>query len=96
MARKIRKKTKSKSGKAAIKVVRKVRLPQKLALELHTLAHGGDLTEAKRHLKMLRPELSAEVIHEVAFRCADPGGTGGIETGVDPKIGNYADVAVTK
>ena len=97
MSSKIRKKKKKRKGEGkAIQVVRKVRLPQKLALELHTLGRGGDLTVAERHLRMLRPELDDHIVHEVAFRCADPAGTGGIETGSDPAFGEYADIAITK
>lgn len=94
MARKIRKKRPG--GKNAIQVVRKVRLTQKLALELNTLGRGGDLTAAERHLRMLRPELDEHIVHEVAYRCADPSGTGGVETGHEPGIGEYADIAITK
>ncbi len=97
MARKLRKKTskKKRDEPGALKVVSKVRLPQKLALELHTLGRGGHLGAAELHLRMLRPELSADVAHEVAFRCADPSGRGGVETGTDPVLGEYADIAIT-
>lgn len=93
MARKIRKKVKK---KGAIETVRWVRLSQKVAMELMTLGRGGDLTAAERHLRMVRPELDDHVVHEVCFRCADPGTTGGVRTGEDPKIGPYADIAITK
>jgi hypothetical protein len=96
MPPKIRKKVKKTGAKKEFAVVRKVRLPRDVALQLNTLARGGDLTAAERHLRMLRPELAPHVIHEVAFRCADPQTAGGIETGHDPAIGDYADVAITK
>ena len=73
----------------------KVRLTKDEAMELMRIG-TEDLELADRHLRMLRPKLSDEARKEVAWRCADPQTRGGIETGHDPVLGDYADIAVTR
>jgi hypothetical protein len=87
------KKKRSKSG-ASRKGGLKVRLKKAEALELMRIG-ADDPAMADRHLRMLRPNLSPEARKEVAWRCADPQARGGIETGHDPELGDYADIAVT-
>ena len=76
-------------------VLHHVRLSKAQALELNFLAREESLDDAERRLRMIRPDLSPDAAHEVAWRCADPMTRGGIVTGVDPTLGEYADVAVT-
>ncbi len=93
--KKIRRKAKKKAPEAgAIHVLRRVRIRRPEALEMMRLAHQGDLESAKKYLRMVRPRLDEVAVHEVAWRCADPQGRGGIEMGSDDE-GDYADVAVT-
>ncbi len=72
----------------------KVRLRKDEAMELMRIG-AEDPALAETHLRMLRPKLSLDARKEVAWRCADPRGRGGIETGTDPEWGEYADIAVT-
>ena len=76
-------------------VLHHVRLSKAEALELNFLAAQQSLDDAERRLKMIRPKLSPYAIHEVAWRCGDPMERGGVITGMDPKMGEYVDVAVT-
>ncbi len=94
--KKIRRKAKKNKppGAGAIRVLRRVRVRRPEAMEMMRLAQVGDLEEAKRYLRMIRPGLDEVAVHEVAWRCADPQTRAGIETGSDAD-GDYADVAVT-
>ena len=98
---KIRKKTSTRQSRKAeaelpkIVTKKKVRVRKQVVLELARMAGDEGLEAAKRHLRMLRPELDPESVHEVAWRCEDPQGRGGIETGWDPQFGDYADIHVT-
>jgi len=74
---------------------RVVRLHKDEALELMQLANNDGLEAAKTHLGFLRPRLSAADVHEIAWRCEDPRGRGGIQTGSDID-GEYADIAITQ
>lgn len=101
---KIRKKTTSRQQKRDAReqqrkleaVTEWVRLKQDEALELHTLAAAHGLPAAERHLQMLRPTMSPEDVHEVAWRCEDPRSRGGVRTGFEAGVGTYADVALTR
>ena len=73
----------------------KVRLPRDKVLQVHSYASLGDVEQALQLLKILKPELDPDDAHEVVMRCGDPGKYGGIETGHDPEIGEYADICVT-
>ncbi|MCO4771721.1 MAG: hypothetical protein KDA24_16935 [Deltaproteobacteria bacterium] len=73
---------------------RLVRLRKSEALELANICHGAGLEAAKQHLRFLRPHLDEVAVHEVAWRCQDPQGRGGVQTGTDSD-GEYADLAVT-
>lgn len=75
-------------------VQRLVRLRREEALELANISHGAGLDAAKQHLRFLHPHLDETAVHEVAWRCEDPRGRGGIQTGTDEQ-GGYADIAVT-
>ncbi len=97
MSRKLRKKTKKPrmaSAGAPPGVQRLVRLRRDEAMELSNISHGAGLEAAKQHLRFLRPHLDETAVHEVAWRCEDPRGRGGIQTGTDER-GDYADIAVT-
>ena len=97
MSRKLRKKSKKPrkaSGQSPPRVQRLVRLRREEALELANISHGSGLDAAKQHLRFLHPHLDETAVHEVAWRCEDPRGRGGIQTGTDEQ-GDYADIAVT-
>jgi hypothetical protein len=89
-----RKKSKSKGGRTP-KVLRKIRIPKDQVMHIHRLANGGDPASAKRALQAFHNQLSARAIDELLRRITDPQGLGGIETGFDPVIGEYADIAIT-
>jgi len=95
MSRKLRRRGKKKVKGGAPVVQRRVRLRREEALELANISHGSGLEAAKRHLRFLRPHLDDAAVHEVAWRCGDPRGRGGIITGSD-EDGDYADIAVTE
>ncbi len=94
---KIRRKTSTKKppDPGTPRVVRTLRLRKAEAMELQRLANEGGLEDAKRHLRTMRPKLDEAAVHEVAWRCEDPRGRGGIETGTDAH-GDYADLAITE
>ena len=91
-----RKKVKKRSRTAGPKVLRKVRLPRDQVMHVHRLAQGGDLASARRALAAFQGSLSQRALDELIQRIADPQGLGGIQTGFDPKIGDYADIAITE
>lgn len=93
MSRTLRRRGKKAKG-AAPATERRVRLRREEALELANISHGSGLEAAERHLRFLRPHLDDVAVHEVAWRCEDPIGRGGILTGTDEE-GDYADIAVT-
>jgi len=90
----IKKRKKSKKGRTP-KVLRKIRIPKDQVMHIHRLANGGDPASAKRALQAFHNQLSARAIDELLRRITDPQGLGGIETGFDPVIGEYADIAIT-
>ena len=79
---------------SSIAVSRTVRLRRPDAMEIQRLSNGGGLEDAKRYLRMIRPQLDETAIHEVAWRCEDPRDRGGITTGTDD-AGDWVQVAVT-
>jgi len=72
-----------------------VRLPRDKVLQIHSYASLGDTAQALQLLKILKPELGPDDAREVVMRCSDPTKYGGIKTGHDPEIGEYADICVT-
>jgi len=91
----MKKRKKSKSKGRAPKVLRKIRIPKDQVMHIHRLANGGDPMSAKRALQAFHNQLSARALDELLRRITDPQGLGGIETGFDPVIGEYADIAIT-
>lgn len=77
------------------KVLKKVRLPREEVMHIHRLANGGDPAAARRVLLAFHSSLSARELDELVQRITDPQGLGGIETGYEPGIGDYADIAIT-
>ena len=94
-----RKKRKKQSGsrrQAVPTIVKKVRLSQQHVLQIRQFAIAGDVDGATRTLQIFQPGLNAQELDEVIQRITDPGKLGGIETGSDPALGEYADFAITR
>ena len=89
-----RKKARKKSGRGP-KVLRKIRISKDQVMHVHRLANGGEPAAARRALKAFHSTLSPRDLDELLRRITDPQGLGGIETGFDPVIGEYADIAIT-
>jgi len=64
-------------------------------MHIQRLDKGEDAAAAKRALLAFHPGLPPRDLEEVLLRIRDPQGMGGIETGHDPAIGDYADIALT-
>ncbi len=75
---------------------RKLRFARSQVLHIHEIANSQGLDAAERAVAAFHPQLSPDARLEVVHRIADPGQYGGIETGTDPKLGDYADIAITK
>jgi len=90
-----RKKTGKGGRKKGAKVLRKIRFPKDQVMHIHRLAKGGDNGAARRAVQAFHPSLSDRELGELLLRIADPQGLGGLSTGFDPAIGEYADIAIT-
>jgi hypothetical protein len=85
-----RKKASRKRGRAG-KVFRKIRISKDQVMHVHRLANGGDPEAAMKALRAFHPQLNERDIAELMTRVTDPQALGGIETGFDPVIGEFAD-----
>ena len=91
------KRKKLRKGKKArgAKVVRRIRFAKEQVMQIHRLIGGGDTAAARRAIHAFHPQLADRDMDELLIRIGDPQGQGGITTGFDPKIGEYADIALT-
>lgn len=78
------------------RTLRKLRLPRQQVMHIHEIANSQGLEAAGKAVSAFHPNLSRDALLEVVHRIADPGQYGGIETGTDPELGDYADIAITK
>jgi len=76
------------------KVLKRVRIPKGQVMHVHRLAKDGDIEVARVALKAFQSQLSERELDQLMMRIANPQASGGIETGVDPILGEYADFAI--
>jgi hypothetical protein len=63
-------------------------------MHIHRLAKDGDVAVARVALKAFQGQLSERELDQLMSRIVDPQAAGGIQTGVDPILGEYADFAI--
>jgi len=88
-----RKKTAKKSRKGPA-ILKRIRIPKGQVMHLHRLANGGDPGAARSALKAFQSQLTERELDQLMIRIKNPQAEGGIQTGVDPILGEYADFAI--
>ena len=93
--KKLRKKKTGKARKPGSRGSKRwVRIPRDQVLQIHSYAGRGDSMGAEQLVRLLLPQLTPPEVEQVVRRCGDPQGEGGIKTGHDPKVGEYADILI--
>lgn len=93
-ARAKKRKKASRGVRKGPKVLKRVRIPKGQVMHVHRLAKDGDIEVARVALKAFQSQLSERELDQLMVRISDPQATGGIQTGVDPILGEYADFAI--
>ncbi len=93
-ARAKKRKKGARKGRKGPKILKRVRIPKGQVMHVHRLAKDGDVEVARVALKAFQSQLTERELDQLMMRIADPQAAGGIETGVDPILGEYADFAI--